>query len=103
MNNSLYQNGLSYLLNNGLSEDKAISILRQADKELSSLPISSNFESVFYTHLSLCLDIERYKVKKGIENIPTFSHRKKGKPILTLISEPHDTVKVFAVSYEDRR
>ena len=103
MTSTLFQNGLSYLLSHGMKEEKAISILKQAGRELSSLPISSNFESVFYTHLSLCLDIEAFKARNKVnENMPDFRHRRRGKPVLTLISEPNEAVKVYAVSYEER-
>jgi hypothetical protein len=101
MTNTMFQNGLSFLMNQGFTEDKAVSMLKQANKELTALPIANDFESVFFTHLSLAAEIEQYKNKKLLTPKQAFIVKNKRKPIVkTTLESVIDGKATWLVQYE---
>lgn len=73
MNENMLVNGLNFLKVNGISEVKALDIVKQAKRDFISLPIEDNIENVFYTYLKLSIDIELHKqtMKQTYRSIET--------------------------------
>lgn len=102
MNKSLFQNGINWLVANGMNEDKAFHTVKQAEKELTSLPIASNFEDIFYIHLRLAKEVEDYKEKNKLQTPKQLWEKKHNRKAIvrTSLDSIVGNVKTFSITYE---
>jgi hypothetical protein len=61
LDNNILNNGISFLVSNGLSPSLASNVVKQANKDINTLPIDSDIESIFKSYLKLSLSIEYHK------------------------------------------